>query len=162
MLAVVLLSTSGTRLIHESRRADAVFLACFRNFTYTAHFLAAKYPRIAVIGAGSRGEFREEDQMCCAWIAGALQQAGYSVANPETQEIIDRWRDAPSSACSLGNSAKYLRKSGQERDLDFVINRVDDLPVAFQMQGRQVVAVSTRLRLVPKPSVQLSVERATA
>ena len=32
----------------------------------------ASLTRVAVIGAGSKGEFREEDQICCAWIAAGL------------------------------------------------------------------------------------------
>jgi 2-phosphosulfolactate phosphatase len=31
--------------------------------------LLPRHPKVAVIGAGTRLEFREEDQMCCAWIA---------------------------------------------------------------------------------------------
>src|SRR5439155_18414479 len=33
---VVLLSSSGTRLIHEASCADALYLACFRNYTAVA------------------------------------------------------------------------------------------------------------------------------
>ena len=159
---VVLLSTSGTRLIHEARQADAVFLACFRNFSYTARYLATRYRRIAVIGAGSRGEFREEDQMCCAWVAGQLQAAGFAACGAQTEEVIAKWRGAPPDACATGNSARYLRRSGQARDLDFVLTRIDDLAEAFQMRGQLVTGSSMKLRAVSAPVASRQREVASA
>jgi 2-phosphosulfolactate phosphatase len=136
---VVLLSTSGTRLIHEGRDSDAIYLACFRNFEATAGFLAGRHQKIAVIGAGSRGEFREEDQMCCAWVADLLMQSGYAAENLLTVEVIERWRGTPPAACVNGNSANYLRRSGQHRDLDFILSHVSDLDSAFMMRDNEVI-----------------------
>ena len=148
---VVLLSTSGTRLIHEAQSADAIFLACFRNFSYTARYLAARHSRIAVIGAGSRGEFREEDQMCCAWVAAQLQTAGFAACGEKTQEVIERWRGVPPVACRAGNSARYLLRTRQERDLDFVLTRIDDLPAAIQMRGQLVTVSSMKPQAINAP-----------
>ena len=136
---VVLLSTSGTRLIHEGRGSDAVYLACFRNFRATAHHLAGRHAKVAVIGAGSRGEFREEDQMCCAWVADLLMTEGYAAANDATIEVVERWRGAPPEACAQGNSANYLRRTGQEKDLDFILTHIEDLDRAFTMKDCEVV-----------------------
>ena len=77
---VILLSSSGTRLISQAMECDIVHLACFRNYGFVARHIAGLVPRVAVIGAGSRGEFREEDQMCCAWIARDLAEMGYAPA----------------------------------------------------------------------------------
>lgn len=129
---VLLLSTSGTRLIHEARNSSHTLLACFRNCEATARYLVSgKFQRVAVIGAGSRGEFREEDQMCCAWIAGALMHEGWEPANSGTQAFADLWRGAEPDACRVSNSAKYLLRSGQEKDLDFVIEHVNDLDSVY-------------------------------
>ena len=49
-----------------------MYVACLRNYSALIAYLAAHHPMVAVIGAGSRGEFREEDQLCCAWIAEGL------------------------------------------------------------------------------------------
>ena len=73
---VILLSSSGNRLCHALAHCEAAFVACLRNYTAAASYLAARFRKIAVIGAGTRDEFREEDQMCCAWIAGLLMEAG--------------------------------------------------------------------------------------
>ena len=129
---VVLLSTSGTRLVYEARFAGTTFLACFRNWRATAQYLiSSRLQRVAVIGAGSRGEFREEDQMCCAWIADALLEAGYEAGDSGTRAFVELWRGADSDACRVSNSAKYLIRTGQEHDLDFVIDHVNDLDSVF-------------------------------
>src|SRR5215831_1412696 len=56
---VVLLSSSGTKLIHEAAGCEAVYLACFRNHSVLAGYQTQRHTRVAVIGAGSKGEFRE-------------------------------------------------------------------------------------------------------
>src|SRR5258708_19065889 len=72
---MLLLSTSGTRLICGAAEGQAMYVACLRNHSAQIAYLAAHHPAVAVIGAGSRGEFREEDQLCCAWIAAGRPAA---------------------------------------------------------------------------------------
>ena len=66
---LVLVSSSGTKVIHEAGGCEAIYLACFRNYSALSDYIAGRHDRVAVIGAGSLGEFREEDQICCALIA---------------------------------------------------------------------------------------------
>lgn len=135
---VILLSSSGTKLIHKAKACDVVYLACFRNHTYTASDLQDRYARVAVIGAGSRNEFRKEDQMCCAWIARDLAAAGYVPEDRRTADLISRWgREGPESALT-GKSADYLRRSGQIQDLEFVLTHINDLRAAYVMKGSEV------------------------
>src|SRR5690242_17440646 len=91
---LILLSSAGTRLIHAVRKCEFVYLACFRNFASLAIHLIAHHRKVALIGAGSKGEFREEDQICCAWIGRQLIVAGYALENDQTRLIIDRWGTA--------------------------------------------------------------------
>jgi len=56
---VILVSSSGTKLCHQASKCDTAFLACFRNYRSIAGHLAKNFPKVAVIGAGSLGEFRE-------------------------------------------------------------------------------------------------------
>src|SRR5262245_41293251 len=63
---MILLSSSGTRVIHNAADCDAAYLGCFRNYSALAQHMAHHHSRIAIIGAGSLGQFREEDQICCA------------------------------------------------------------------------------------------------
>lgn len=145
---LVLLSSSGTQLVcNASRCAEAAYLACFRNFTAVARHLAGIYPRIAVIGAGSQAEFREEDQMCCAWVAEQLINSGYVAKNVATMEIVKRWSGVSPSACTISNSVAYLRRTKQLRDLDFILARIDDLDEAYAVQGDEVVAVEVAKHL---------------
>jgi len=138
---VILLSSSGTRLIQEAKACDVVYLACFRNHSYTASDLKDRYARVAVIGAGSRGEFRKEDQMCCAWIARDLVAAGYIPEDRRTVDLINRWRGEGPEAARNGKSADYLRRSGQAKDLEFVLSHINDLRAAYVMKGSEVSAL---------------------
>jgi 2-phosphosulfolactate phosphatase len=94
---------------------------------------------VAVIGAGNRGEFREEDQMCCAWIAERLLGAGYLPEDGETADIVKRWSKAPVNAWTFGKSAAYLRRSGQTEDLDFILRKIADLNAPFMLRNGEVV-----------------------
>ena len=138
---MILLSSSGTRLMHAARGGRAAYLACLRNAASIAAHLAGRYDRIAVIGAGSRGEFRKEDQICCAWVAADLMRLGYRAADARTIGVVNRWADAPATACAGGKSAAYLRDSGQRRDLDFILGHVNDLEDVCRLEGPEVVAL---------------------
>lgn len=146
---LILLSSSGTQLIARARGAHAVYVACFRNLSATSR-AAAKHSRVAVIGAGSRGEFREEDQMCCAWVAQQLLQAGFVAQNERTLEIVQRWKNSAPDACAHGNSARYLRNSGQVRDLDFIVERIDDLDRAFDFRLDEILPLQPEMQLTPQ------------
>lgn len=145
---MLFLSTSGTKLICGAAESQAIYIACLRNYSATIAYLAAHHPKIAVIGAGSRGEFREEDQLCCAWIAEGLLAAGYEAHNESTAAIIERWRGVPVDAIVDGNSAEYLRKSGQVRDLDYVLAHIDDLNAVYRYEGGQVIKHAEELLLI--------------
>jgi len=142
---IILLSTSGTRVICEASRDQAVYAACLRNYTAQAATLAAHHPRVAIVGAGARGEFRMEDQMACAWIAELLVDAGYQPL-AETVELVKRWSGATVEAITDGNSAAYLRATGQSHDLDFVLAHVDDVQAAFRLEGGELVSVPPAVR----------------
>jgi 2-phosphosulfolactate phosphatase len=137
---LILLSSSGTKLVWEaSRGAEPAYLACFRNYSAVSEYLAGRHRKIAIIGAGSREEFREEDQMCCAWIAEQLIQAGYAAENRATLDIVARWTGAPPAACWGSNSVGYLRRSGQLRDLTFILSHIDDLDCVFTVTFDEIV-----------------------
>jgi 2-phosphosulfolactate phosphatase len=139
---VILLSTSGTRLMAEATDRGECYPACLRNARAQARFLLEHDGRDAVIlGADSRGEFRDEDRLCAARIARVLVEAGHSCADRLTSEVLERWGDAPDDAFMQGRSAKYLRDTAQEHDLEFVLEHIDDLPSAYRVQGGEVQEV---------------------
>ena len=124
---IILLSSSGTQLILEAGGSEAIYLACFRNFSAVAEYAATRHEKIALIGAGTRGAFRREDQMGCAWTAGQLVQKGFEPENKTTEDIIRKWTDTAPAEIRNGRSADYLRRTGQIYDLEFIISHIDDL-----------------------------------
>ena len=146
---LVLLSSSGTRLCHEAGRCEAAFLACLRNYLSTAAYLATRFSAIAVIGAGNYSEFREEDQMCCAWLAENLMDLGYQAADRNTLQIVNRWKNQPVDTWTANKSAKYLRDSGQIEDLEFILQHVADLNAPCALKNDEVVIEGFRASAVP-------------
>jgi 2-phosphosulfolactate phosphatase len=149
---VVLLSSSGTRLLRPCDEREATYAACLRNASAQARWLIGRHRRIALVGAGARGEFREEDQYGCARIALPLLEAGYRPAGMTT-EVVDTWAGLPPLAFTGGRSAEYLRRTGQTADLDFVLGHDDDIPAIFTLVGRQL----DRVR-VPVPRTRADLE----
>jgi 2-phosphosulfolactate phosphatase len=135
---MIFLSTSGTRVICGAEEWQAMYVACLRNYSAQIAYVAAHHPRVAVIGAGSRGQFREEDQLCCAWITQGLLAAGYEALNEQTTAIVEQWRGAPVDVICNGASADYLRNSGQVRDLEYILAHVDDLDDVYRYEHGQV------------------------
>jgi 2-phosphosulfolactate phosphatase len=136
---LVLLSSSGTKLMVESGTRTETYVACLRNFKAAALCVARRHERIALLGAATRGEFREEDRLCCAWIGKELIRLGHQPDDAASRKLVDQWKDAPLSRCASGNSAAYLRRSGQINDLNFILSHVDDVALAFQLSGGELV-----------------------
>lgn len=143
---LLLLSSSGTKLIHAAQRADAVYVGCLRNLTSLSEYLARHHARIALIGAGSRGDFREEDQLACAWIARNLRELGYAPRGIRTEETLEIWSTKKASTIEHGKSAEYLRRTGQTRDLEFAIRHIDDSGIVPVMQGPEVIQIPFRFQ----------------
>jgi 2-phosphosulfolactate phosphatase len=138
---MILLSTSGTKVLYEARQCAAVYAACLRNYTAQVRFLEARHPKVAVIGAGTRLEFREEDQMCCAWIAEGLVSAGYRPRGEQTARLVERWKNAPVDAFCGSKSVEYLTSTGQLSDLDFILAHIDDVSAAFTLKNGEITHV---------------------
>jgi len=149
---LVLVSSSGTKVIHEAAACESVYLGCFRNYSVLADYLSKWHPRVAVIGAGTKGEFREEDQLCCAWIAAELVSKGYLPADLQTALLVDRWQDAPPSACLVSRSVDFLRRTDRLNDLNFILTHIDDLQAVFTVQNGEVKMISERQLMAPLTS----------
>lgn len=141
---VVLLSSSGTRLIDGIRGAPFAYIASFRNYRATIRHLAQQQLPVILIGAPTRGSFRTEDRMCCAWIAAGLIDSGYRAADRRTAALVRRWKSAVPDALMQSPSARYLRRSDQLQDLAFILDHFDDVDSAFQMSGAEIVGAPPR------------------
>ena len=139
---IVLLSSSGTQLLLNAVGSEAVYIACFRNFSAVAKYISGKHQRIAILGAGTRGRFRREDQMGCAWVADRLFKAGYKAETTETDKIISHWSGKNPEEIRDGASAEYLKRTGQIHDLEFIIHHIDDLDVVPMFENGKLIQVS--------------------
>jgi len=139
---MILVSSSGTQLLFNAKGSEAVYIACFRNPSAMANHLIGRHRRIALLGAGTRGQFRREDQMGCAWVAERLIKAGYIAETPEADEYIKKWRGVDPNVIREGRSADYLRGTGQEGDLEFILQHIDDLNVVPRLIDGELVPAS--------------------
>jgi phosphosulfolactate phosphohydrolase-like enzyme len=140
---IILLSTSGTRLMMEAADRGVCYAACLRNASAQARHLAQAGADAVILGADSRGEFRDEDRVCAARIARVLVEAGYSTADRLTAEVLERWGTASDDAFLQGRSAKYLRDTAQEHDLEFVLEHIDDLSSVYAVEGGEMRQLAT-------------------
>lgn len=140
---MVLLSSSGTPLLAAVAGAGAVYAACLRNWRAVADEVAARHRRVTILGATSCGQFREEDQLCCAYIAGRLTESGFAAGDAATAAGIARWSAAPPTACLGSKSVRYLRATRQGDDLAFILRHIDDLDALFRLDAGELVRVPT-------------------
>lgn len=142
---LILLSTSGTKLIKNYETSNSVYIACLRNYEAMTNFLADEHTKVALIGAGTREEFREEDQLCCAWIANGLIQQGFIPENEETEEFINTWKNSAVDVILNGKSAEYLRRSKQEADLDFILKHINDNKKVYRMERGKIKEITFQI-----------------
>jgi 2-phosphosulfolactate phosphatase len=148
---LVLVSSSGTQLLINACGGQAtVYAGCLRNMDATVDELAASYDRVALLGAGSRGEFRCEDQMAAGKIAARLLERGFVAEGMDTEQMAERWREAEVALISWGKSAEYLRRSRQHKDLEFVLGHVDDLRFACRFDGLEARVEVTEPSVAPE------------
>jgi 2-phosphosulfolactate phosphatase len=139
---MVLVSTSGTVLLDEAKSVvPCVYAASLQNWRRQAAYAASRHGTIAILGAGSRGTFRREDQLCCAWIAEAFMEAGFD-PDDATTRIVSRWSGVPVDEITQGTSADYLRRTGQLDDLDFIIRNVEVLDFVARLDGEELLEVT--------------------
>jgi len=142
---MVLVSSSGTQLLLNAVGSVAIYLACFRNVSAVARHIGGRHERIAVLGAGSRGQFRREDQMGCAWVAEKLLEAGYVSEMQKTSDLVSRWHNASADLIRGGESAEYLNRSGQQEDLEFILDHIDDLDTVPSLVNGELISASDHI-----------------
>lgn len=143
---LVLLTSAGTPLMRAAAGADEVYVASLRNVSAQVRRLVEYADNVAVIGAGTQGAARREDRIGCARIAAGLVAAGFR-PDPDAEREIAEWGDVPISACAGGRSGEFLRRTGQQADIDFVLAHDDDLDAVFRLVDGEVRALPLRSRM---------------
>jgi 2-phosphosulfolactate phosphatase len=134
---LILLSSAGTKLLGCCRGATAVYVACFRNLSASATQLEQVAGPVALIGAGARGQPRAEDSILCARLGRRLMGAGFVPEDEQTAEEVRSWGDVDIASIRSGPSADFLRSTGQQADIDFVIDHIDDLDLVVVYDGTE-------------------------
>jgi phosphosulfolactate phosphohydrolase-like enzyme len=137
---LVLCSPPGTEMITNAAAAAVpeVLIACFRNLTATVNHLVRQHRRVAVVAAGYGDELSCEDVMAAARIAQMLLQRGFEAADLRTGELTRRWSPIEVALAGWGNGAARLRLAGHAEDVEFILGRVDDVPLACVYRSGQV------------------------
>ncbi len=136
---VVIVSSSGTQLLLNAHGSEEVFIACLRNYSAVAQYAAERHTRIAVLGAGTHGQFRREDQLGCVRVVEQLVSLGFTPETEETNVLMAKWHDADLETLRDGRSATYLERTGQSQDIDFTYNHIDDLPIVPVLVNDEIV-----------------------
>jgi 2-phosphosulfolactate phosphatase len=131
---IILLSSSGTPVLHAARAVDDVFVACLRNSVATAQAAAQLSRDVVFLAACTRGEFRDEDRLLGGWIVRNLMDRGYAAADTLTAETARTWGSAEPSAMLGSPSVTFLERHGHHADLQFILTRINDLPYAIRME----------------------------
>ena len=137
---VILLSTSGTGLLCEAAKRGTTYAACLRNARAQANHLIARHEHVLLLAGESRGEFREEDRLCCGRIARELLAAGFEPQSVLVEEMVRHWGDAPDDAFLGNHSVQYLTDTGQYHDIEFILSHIDDLEGVYELRGDELVA----------------------
>lgn len=138
---IILVSSSGIPLLYSLRNSNSVYVACLRNFGATITHLSETCKHVVLLGAPTRNEFREEDKLCCSWIAAGLIKFGFDCEDQKTLQLVNDWKDKTADVCCQGNSAKYLIETGQEEDLEFITKHVNDLDLVLSIRKDEIVKI---------------------
>jgi phosphosulfolactate phosphohydrolase-like enzyme len=108
---------------------SSVYVACLRNLEATARTIARRHSRVAVLGVGEGGEVCSEDEMAASWLAERLRSRGFELEGRTTNAEVERWGRTDATLVGWSRSAERLRACGRAKDVDFVLEHVDDLDV---------------------------------
>jgi len=151
--ASLVLVSELAELLATAPPKSSVYVACLRNLEATARTIAERHSRVAILGAGEGGDVCSEDEMVASWLAERLRCRGFELEGRNTTSEVDRWCQADATLVGWSRSAERLRAGGRARDVDFVLERVDDLDVVC-VGGALPGTMALQLRLDderPKP-----------
>lgn len=136
---IAITTSTGTRLINESIGAKNILIGSTLNASEIARRMHKLGGNWAVLGAGTRGEFRPEDQVGCALIVKYFMRLSNCIVNSQTRNIVNTYSDNIETHIRMSSSSQKLIEIGQRNDVDFVINSLNKytiVPVARKIGSR--------------------------
>lgn len=139
---VALTTSDGTRLVAEAADASYILIASTLNYSYVAEAILAIGGNWAVLGAGSKGEFRPEDKVGCALVVKEISDKGIFFMDKTTKDLIDEYSQNWPSHINGSLSTQKLEKIGRRGDVDYVINTANKfnlVPRARRVEQRMSI-----------------------
>ena len=78
--------------------------------------------------------------MACARIGQFLMTKGFVAEDARTADHVAEWAQVDFEAVRRGASAEFLRSTGQQEDIDFVIEHVNDVDLVVLYDGTEAKA----------------------
>ena len=147
---IILTTTSGTKAIISSKKANFVFTGAFLNAEATAkaalRIAEQEGTGISLISAGTNGRFSLEDFIC----AGAIAK-GFSADNVEHSDAVlaallafQQARKSLDRVIQSGYHARYLISQGFEEDVKFC-SQLNVFKIVPFLKDETTVPLLTRL-----------------
>jgi phosphosulfolactate phosphohydrolase-like enzyme len=144
--SLVLVSPLAKMLAAAPPQAS-VYVACLRNLEATALAIAQRHTRVAVLAVGEGGEVCTEDEMVASWLAERLRCRGFELEGRTTTSEVERWCRTDATLVGWSRSAERLRAGGRARDVDFVLEHIDDLDVVCVADALPGTRAALQLRI---------------
>lgn len=131
---IAITTSTGTKLINESQRSPNVLIGSTLNAQAIARKMFELSGNWAVLGAGTRGEFRPEDQVGCALIAKYYSKLVKCTINVYTKNIIKTFTKNVETHIRMSPSAQKLTEIEKGEDVDFVVNKLNTYSIVPSLQ----------------------------
>lgn len=122
---VAITTSTGTKLLTACSRAQNVLIASTLNSFSVAQKMRQIGGSWAIIGAGSRGEFRPEDKVGCALVSKYFLDSAECDIDNESMDIIKMYSTNIETHIRNSPSAIKLINLSRLCDVNFVIDSIN-------------------------------------
>jgi len=131
--SIIFTTTNGTQALVNAESADKVLVAAFLNLQSVADYLLAAGQDVAIIQAGTEGEFTLEDAVCAGYLVQALVKA-------KTWQFDERSKKAIALAADYKNTLDALHASHHGQNL-IRLGFEPDLEICAQLDSYHILPV---------------------
>lgn len=138
---LILTTTNGTNAINNTKGADVVVLACFRNATAVAEHILGRLPQcdrhthdIVIVCAGTEGRFSMDDGLCAGMLIELLKRKT-EVETDDFGLLLNRsYNESKSNLFSALSDCYHLRRL-------FTLGFYDDIKFCLETNCTETVPV---------------------
>ena len=126
---LILTTSNGTRALFACPERSTRLAGCFYNAqavtTLALEIASKRQSNIAIVCAAEYGYFALEDSTCAGYMAQELQRQYQDLSCPDNvQAAITLYESYPAARLlECAQSARDLKATGQERDLDYCVRK---------------------------------------